>query len=99
MASIQDYINSKKNMVCSECKETNFHINMVIRYEGGEPYISYGDALSVWCGNCEDECDLIEKPKCEGCELICLECQHLWVESVSEEFEIIYTKKKDSKNL
>jgi len=75
MSSIQDYINSKKNMVCSECKETNFHINMVIRYEGGEPFISYGDALSVWCGNCDSECDLIERPKEEEEETICEDCE------------------------
>ena len=61
MSSIQQHINNFKNSVCIDCKETNFHINMVIRYEGGEPHISYGDALSVWCSNCNDECYLVEK--------------------------------------
>jgi len=72
MSSIQDYINSKKNMVCSECKERNFHINLTIRYEGEEPFKSCGDNLEAWCGNCDSECDLIERPKeedvcCVGC--------------------------------
>ena len=69
MSSIQHLINNFKNRVCIDCKEANFHINMVIRYEGGEPHISYGDALSVWCSNCDDECYLVEKEE-EGVNVI-----------------------------